>query len=102
MSAGEPLLTGDTLREITLNTAKSLVMGDRNKDYSSPQANFDQTAELWSAYMGHQFSAHDVAVMMILVKLARISTSPGKLDNWIDIAGYAACGGEVSPFQPEE
>jgi hypothetical protein len=29
--------------------------------------------------------------------VARISTSPSKLDHWIDVAGYAACGGEVRP-----
>lgn len=85
-----------TIREETLDTAKTLVMGDRNKDYSSPKDNFDQTAALWAAYKGVEFSAHDVAVMMILVKAARLTTSPGKWDNWVDIAGYAACGAEAS------
>lgn len=92
----------ETVRAITLDTAKSLVLGDRNKDYSDPKPNFDQTAELWSAYMGLQYSAHDVAVMMILVKVARLSSSPHKLDNWIDVAGYAACGAEVSPLGPSD
>ena len=87
----------ETVREIVLNSAKELVMGDRNKDYSDPNPNFEQTAELWSAYTGTAFSKHDVAVMMILVKVARLSTSPHKLDSWMDIAGYAACGAEVSP-----
>ena len=99
MSADESAALAMTQRQRVLSIAEDLVMGDRNKDYSSPQANFDQTAELWSAYMGHQFSAHDVAVMMILVKVARLTTSPGKLDNWVDIAGYAACGAEVSPVR---
>jgi hypothetical protein len=35
--------------------------------------------------------------MMALVKVSRISTSPSKLDHWVDLAGYAACGGEVRP-----
>ena len=43
------------------------------------------------------FTAHDVAAMMILLKVARLATSPDKWDNWVDIAGYAALGGEVRP-----
>lgn len=86
-----------TTREEVLQTAQSLVMGDRNKDYAGPKENFTQTAELWSAYTNMSFSAHDVAVLLILVKVARLSTSPGKMDNWIDIAGYAACGAETAP-----
>lgn len=33
--------------------------------------------------------------MMCLFKIARIATGYGKADNWIDLAGYAACGGEL-------
>jgi hypothetical protein len=41
-------------------------------------------------------SATDVAVMMGLLKIARIKTSPAHADNWVDLAGYAACGGELA------
>lgn len=37
----------------------------------------------------------DVAAMLGLLKIARIATGHGKADNWIDLAGYAACGGEL-------
>lgn len=37
----------------------------------------------------------DVAAMMMLLKIARIATGEPKEDNWIDAAGYAACGGEI-------
>lgn len=87
--------TGLTAREHVLRTAEELVMGDRNKDYSDPTDNFEQTAGLWSEYLKMPLKAHDVAVLMILVKVARLSTSPDKADNWIDIAGYAACGAET-------
>ena len=30
-----------------------------------------------------------------MFKVARIATGHGKADNWIDLAGYAACGGEL-------
>jgi len=33
--------------------------------------------------------------MLCLLKVARIMGSGEKADNWIDLAGYAACGGEL-------
>ena len=84
-----------TARQQVLSIAEDLVMGDRNRDYSDPRENFGQTADLWAAYLGVAVKPHDVAVLMILAKVARLSTSPGKQDNWIDIAGYAACGAET-------
>jgi len=93
-----------TIREQILADAIKLTTGDRNKDYGDPRPNFDQTAALFTQYLNFHVSAVDVAVLMILVKVARLSESPGKLDNWTDIAGYAACGAEVSqppiPWEP--
>jgi hypothetical protein len=43
---------------------------------------------------GVVFEAHDVAALMIGLKLARIQAQP-KRDNWLDICGYAACGWET-------
>jgi hypothetical protein len=86
-----------TDRELLLDEAATLVSSDRNKDYGDPADNFGDTAALWSAYKGVTFTAHDVAVMQILVKVGRLVTSPSKWDNWVDIAGYAALGGEVRP-----
>ena len=37
----------------------------------------------------------DVAAMLALLKIARIASGHAKEDNWIDLAGYAACGGEI-------
>ena len=33
--------------------------------------------------------------MMILLKVGRIAGGSLSQDNWVDIAGYAACGGEI-------
>lgn len=80
-----------------LNTALELVTGDREASSGDPKENFADIAELWTTYKGVAFEAHDVAAMQILLKIARVKTSPVKADHWVDIAGYAACGGEVSP-----
>lgn len=89
-----------TIREEILETAKSAVTQDRNADYGEPEQNFQTIANYWNVYLLSKFGAAvtiqtvDVAIMMSLVKHARLATSPAKLDNWVDIAGYAACGAE--------
>jgi len=88
-------------RSEILDTAKHAVCGERDKQYGKPEDNFAQIAAHWSQHIKGRYGVRipfdgvDVAAMMIAVKLARISTGAGKNDNWIDIAGYAACGGEM-------
>lgn len=81
-------------REEILEKAKHCVLGDRDLQYGSPEESFNRIAKYWSVYLGNDISSKDVAIMMILFKLAREEYS-SKLDNWVDICGYAACGGEV-------
>lgn len=87
-----------------LEMANDCVMGQRGRAYGSPEDNFSMIAELWTAYMRTAcvspdsdvcIRAKDVAAMMGLLKIARVSTGNSNLDNWIDLAGYAACGGEI-------
>ena len=78
-----------------LETAKTCVCGDREQDYGTPESNFDRIAQFWTAYTGYPFDAKDVAAMLALLKIARIASGHAKADNWIDLAGYAACGGEI-------
>ena len=82
-------------REQILEAARQIVTKDREQDYGSPEDNFGIASILWSAYLQFKVDPHDVAVMMILLKVARIASGHQKADNWIDIAGYAACGGEL-------
>lgn len=82
-------------RKEILEKALKCVMGDREQDYGTPENNFNLIAELWSVYTGKTFNAVDVAVMLALLKIARIRSGHGKADNWVDLAGYAACGGEM-------
>jgi hypothetical protein len=48
------------------------------------------------AYLDVNITATDVAVMMTLLKIARIRSNPHNLDNWVDACGYMACGGEIA------
>lgn len=83
-------------REEVLEKAKQCVCGDRESDYGSPEDNFKRIAVLWSTYLGiDALTPKDVAAMLALLKIARIASGHAKDDNWVDLAGYAACGGEL-------
>ena len=91
-------------REDILNGAKHCVCGGREDDYGSPEDNFGTIAALWEAYLRARcmyvsdiaILPEDVAAMMALMKIGRIATGAPKADSWIDLAGYAACGGELA------
>jgi len=77
-----------------LKAAEECVCGHREEDYGSPEDNFRVIANLWTAYRGALFTPIDVAMMMALLKIARIRNG-GTTDSFVDLAGYAACGGEL-------
>ena len=83
-------------RAEVLSGAISCVLKNRNNSYGEPEDNFERIITLWNAWMkvrqGGEFTKADQAVMMIMVKLARIAEAPAHLDSWTDTAGYAACG----------
>lgn len=83
-------------REECLRKANEIVNGQREQQYGAPEDNFKMIAEMWSAYLETDVSAVDVAMMMSLLKIARISTGTFKEDSFIDLAGYAACGYEIA------
>lgn len=85
-----------------LDAAEKCVCQDRKDAYGNLEDNFEKIADLWTAYLVGLdddeicLTGCDVANMMILLKVARGAANPAHLDNWVDIAGYAACGGELS------
>lgn len=68
---------------------------DRQATHGRPEDSFTRIARLWSGYLDFEIHPYDVAALMALLKLARIRENPTHDDNWIDLAGYAACGAEV-------
>ena len=92
-----------TGREAVIQATERAVMSDRNADYAPPEENFRRIADLWNLYLEGRstITPYDTAIMMVLVKVARIQQSPHLIDHLIDIAGYAACAGDVMPSAPE-
>ena len=93
-------MTEPTPREQALITAQRLIAGHRDKDYGPPIDNFGRAAGTLSALgyrnpAGGPVQPHDIAVIMLAIKLARLAHDPENEDTWIDVAGYAGCGVEV-------
>lgn len=87
-----------------LKEAEKCVCGNREQDYGSLENNFRTIAAFWATYLNSKHDSdvcitidpEDVAAMLALLKIARIASGRMKDDNWIDLAGYAACGGEIA------
>ena len=95
-------------KEILEQTIR-IVTGQRQQDYGDKVINHKNIADLWSSYLNKKISPHDVAICMLLVKVARIKNRKTE-DCYIDMAGYAAIAGEIheqeddadSPFSTTE
>ena len=79
-----------------MESARKAVSGQRQQDYGTPEDSFNRIAALWTAYTGIHFNAHNVAMMMALLKVARIQGGIGTDDSYVDLAGYAACAAEIA------
>ena len=85
-----------TTRAEILDAAKAIVTGDREKQYGSPEDNFAVIAEFWTTYIGHPISSEDVAIMMALLKIARIRSGNYKADSFVDGVGYLSLAAEIA------
>lgn len=73
--------------ESILDEAKRIVHGDRGENYGHPLEDFSRTAQIWSAILGIDVTAEQVALCMVGVKISREVNRP-KRDNVVDGAGY--------------
>lgn len=83
-------------RAYFLDKAEELINGQRAKDYGDAKENHQRIADVWSVILGTSVTPEQVAACMIGLKLARLANDMKQDDTWVDIAGYAALGGEMS------
>lgn len=89
-------------REEILKTAINIITKDRQDQYGNAEDSFSKIADYWTVFLkgslndGCAITADDVAMMMILLKIARSDSNPMHLDNYVDICGYAALAGEMN------
>lgn len=86
----------------TLETAASLVGGDRARTHGDKTDNHRRIALLWQGYLDARrnpsapLTPLDAAHMMALLKIARTQTGSDNPDDYIDLAGYAGVAAEIA------
>lgn len=76
-----------------LDLARDLINGPRQASYGSPTKCGENIAAMWSLYLEQRdgrLTAHDVYIMMALLKMARLMGDPYHKDSIIDAVGYLA------------
>jgi hypothetical protein len=95
-----------------LDAAVVVIGGQRSEDYGDKYENHMRIAKLWTIWLNErvrtwdteddednaniEITPYDVAMMMLLVKIARLMNSPGHQDSHIDIAGYVSIMEEIA------
>jgi hypothetical protein len=67
------------------------VLGSRST-HGEAYKNHKQIADFWSTYLGVDIAAHQVAQMMVLMKVSRQSLGSIERDHYTDQAGYSGIG----------
>lgn len=110
---GEPVDRADPSAPRTaadfLATAAAAVTGPRAAAHGDKHVTFANIARLFEAWLAckaealgpgggfrPQINARDVAVFNMFQKLCRDLSGDFNPDDWTDLCGYAACGGEVA------
>lgn len=93
------------VREQTIDTALSLIKGDRANEYDTKDdvsGNFRRIAALWSVIVGVEVNPVQVALCLVQLKIARLVVNPSHKDSWVDIVGYGGLGSEVAAVMDNE
>lgn len=90
---GSPQDTFATIAEIWTALLKKKIM----RDVTEISGSLNLTSNFVSSEIAAKFKVtpSEVANMMAAMKIARTADNPYHEDNWIDIAGYAACGAVI-------
>lgn len=105
MMSGVEIMSEKRVRGVVLKQAVDVINGERQDVYGNPEDTFDIIARFWTTYLQTRFKdvvifPPDVAMMMVLLKIAREAGGRGKLDNIVDLAGYAGLYGDMEYPMP--
>ncbi len=84
------------LRSKILAQADELISRDRNAQYGDAKESFERVAAIWTALKGVKFTADDVALFMVSLKLVRANDNSSHSDSIVDLIGYAALYAEFT------
>lgn len=90
------------MTQTVMAEAEQIIYGDREQTYGHPAKNFEATARLWESYLVNKgydvcFTPEDVAMFMVLLKMAR-QQHQNKRDNLVDMIGYVGCIQKIADY----
>lgn len=98
-------MTNTTPERVNILTeASSLITGQRQEDYGTPEVNFQRMADYANIHFAYNLANNipitprQTAEYMILLKMARTINSPTR-DSYVDIGGYAGIAGELAQIE---
>lgn len=95
-------LSGGEIKSPTLKRADDIIHGERQDQYGDPEDSFQLISAYWTVYLDQKLihidglpsvlclDGEDVAILMTLFKIARMSGQKWKSDNAVDACGYLA------------
>ena len=97
-------------RDEIIKMVSDIITHDRQSEYGDPEDNFTCIMRLWNNYIFHKkgpiyenlFTRKDVAILMMLLKIARMTSSPNHLDNYVDAAGYSIIAGSFCDIEDKK
>ena len=88
-----------------LQEAYKIINGKRQDMHGNPEDSFALIGKYWTIYLAHngiliddgviEIQPKEVAEMMMIFKMARMSGQIPSKDNYRDIAGYAAIAADM-------
>lgn len=95
-------------RDDFLQTAGSLINGDRAEEYGPADRNFDDIRYEWAPIIerlkseSEELDIIDVAILQCKLKIARLLRHKDHRDSWVDLIGYAAIGAELAELKQRQ
>ncbi len=86
----------DTYSSSNILEAADAACDNRDGIYGDAAETFQKTAQAWQLILDHPVTREQVALCMAALKIVRATYKPTHMDSWIDLAGYAALGGQLA------
>ena len=78
------------------------ILSARGDVYGTVRENHERIARIANEITGKSLLAHDIAMILLAVKLSRIAQSPDHVDSYIDAINYLSFAGEFATDAGEE
>lgn len=78
------------------------LLAARGAVYGTVRENHERIARIANELTGRTLRAHDIAMVLVAVKLSRIAQSPDHVDSYVDAINYLSFAGEFAADVSEE